>query len=172
MTEQPPLSVRHVRELARHMAWADATVWQTVLATPQATGDEKVATTLHHMHLVQHIFFLAWTRAPFAVRERSEFSKLDDIAAWGLEAHRSVLATDLDQEFRMPWAVHFEQNSKQPAGVHTLGESALQVFLHTQHHRGQVCARLREIGGVPPTVDFIVWLWSGRPLPALTGISL
>ena len=57
----------------------------------------------------------------------------------------------------------FEQQSKQTAGVHTLGESMLQVFLHTQHHRGQVCMRLRELGVVPPTVDFILWLWSGRP---------
>ena len=39
----------------------------------------------------------------------------------------------------------------------------LQVVLHTQHHRGQVCARLRDAGGEPPTVDFIVWLWEGRP---------
>jgi uncharacterized damage-inducible protein DinB len=69
---------------------------------------------------------------------------------------------DLEREFRLPWAVHFEERSKQPAAVHTLGESVLQVVLHTQHHRGQVAARLREAGGEPPTVDFIVWLWEGR----------
>jgi len=64
---------------------------------------------------------------------------------------------------RMPWAAFYEQQSKQTAGVHTVGESMLQVFLHTQHHRGQVCLRMRELGVVPPTVDFILWLWSGRP---------
>jgi uncharacterized damage-inducible protein DinB len=40
--------------------------------------------------------------------------------------------------------------------------------LHTQHHRGQVCTRLREVGGEPPTVDFIVWLWENRPDPTWT----
>ena len=78
-------------------------------------------------------------------------------------------ADDLAVDCRMPWAAHYEQQSQQTAGAHTLGESILQVFLHTQHHRGQVCCGLREIGGVPPTIDFIVWLWSGRPCGALAG---
>jgi uncharacterized damage-inducible protein DinB len=171
MSDRPPLLVRHMRDLARHMTWADATVWQAIMTTPQAANDARTADTLHHIHLVQHIFLQAWTGAAFAVRQRDEFSKLEEIVSWGLEGHRGVLAFvegatpgELDKEFRMPWAAHFEQNSKQAAGVHTLGESMLQVFLHTQHHRGQVCARLRELGGIPPTVDFIVWLWSGRPL--------
>jgi uncharacterized damage-inducible protein DinB len=164
----------HLRELARHMAWADATVWQAVMATPAAASDAKVVDTLHHVHLVQHIFLQAWTGAAFAVRERSEFARVEDIAAWGLEGHQGVLAfveratsNELDRELRMPWAAQFEQMSMRPAASHTLGESMLQVFLHTQHHRGQVCARLREVGGVPPTIDFIVWLWSGRPLETL-----
>ena len=171
MSEPSSPLAHHVRDLARHMTWADAVVWQTIVATPQAVTDARTADTLHHIHLVQHVFLQAWTGAAFAVRQRDEFSRLEDIVSWAQEAHRGVLAFveratagELDKEFRMPWAAHFEQNSNQPAGVHTLGESMLQVFLHTQHHRGQVCARLREVGGVPPTVDFIVWLWSGRPV--------
>ena len=170
MTEKLPPAVRHMRELSRHMAWADDMVWSAVLATSKAAEDAKIADTLHHIHQVQHIFLQAWRGSAFAVRERAEFSSLDDIAAWGQEAHRGVqefanAVTDkeMDRDLRMPWAAYYEQQAKQPAGVHTLGESMLQVFLHTQHHRGQVCARLRDIGGVPPTVDFIVWLWAGRP---------
>ena len=92
MTETLSPAVRHVRELARHMAWADATVWNAVLATTQAGSDSRIAATLHHIHLVQHIFLQAWRGAAFAVRERTEFSSLDDIAAWGQEAHRGVQA--------------------------------------------------------------------------------
>lgn len=157
-------------ELARHMAWADASVWRSVLAVPRAASDARIDNTLHHMHLVQHIFLQAWTGAPFSLRERSEFATTADLAAWGRDAHRGVLsflerarADDFEREFRLPWAAHFEEHSKRPAAVHTLGESVLQVVMHTQHHRGQVCARLREAGGEPPTVDFIVWLWEGRP---------
>jgi uncharacterized damage-inducible protein DinB len=157
------------------MAWADAAVWHAVMATPAAASDTKIVDTLHHVHQVQHVFLQAWTGAAFAVRERSGFATVEDIAAWGRDGRQGVLAfvegatsSELDREFRMPWAAQFEQMSKQPAAVHTLGESMLQVFLHTQHHRGQVCARLREVGGVPPTIDFIVWLWSGRPSETLS----
>ena len=171
MTETLTPITAHLHALARHMAWADATVWDAVFAVPQAAeSDSRIPDTLHHIHLVQHIFLQAWRRETFNVRERSAFSSLEAIAAWGREADRGILSfieaaslEELEREFRMPWAAHFEQSSSQPAGAHTLGESALQVFLHTQHHRGQVCTRLRDVGVTPPTVDFIVWLWSGRP---------
>ena len=39
----------------------------------------------------------------------------------------------------------------------------LQIPLHSLYHRGQVNARLREVGGEPPTVDYIAWMWLGRP---------
>ena len=174
MADSAHTFVQQIREMGRHMAWADSTVWNAVVASPQAAGDAKIADTLHHIHLVQHIFLQAWTHAQFAVRERKEFATLEDINAWGREARRGVLSFveqvsdgELAQETRMPWATFFEQQAKQPAGVHTLGESVLQVFLHTQHHRGQVCMRMREVGVAPPTIDFILWLWAGRPSEAL-----
>jgi uncharacterized damage-inducible protein DinB len=166
---QPPLG-RHLVEMARYMAWADGSVWKAVHANTVAAADTKVGDTLHHIHLVQHLFHQAWSGTTLALRDRSEFSTLDDLEAWGRDAHRNVRSfvegatvSDLDREFRMPWAVRFEEAAKQPAQAHTLGESVLQVVLHTQHHRGQICSRLRELGGEPPTVDFIVWLWGGRP---------
>jgi uncharacterized damage-inducible protein DinB len=38
------------------------------------------------------------------------------------------------------------------------------VPMHSQYHRGQVNARLKEVGGVPPNVDYILWVWVGRPV--------
>jgi uncharacterized damage-inducible protein DinB len=37
--------------------------------------------------------------------------------------------------------------------------------MHTVYHRGQVNARVRALGGEPPLVDYIAWLWLGRPAP-------
>jgi uncharacterized damage-inducible protein DinB len=162
--------LKQLSDLARYMDWADATVWKSVLATPPAGDDEALAGTLHHLHLVQHIFLQAWTGSGFRTRERAEFATLGELAAWGREAHqgiagflRGVPADRLSELFRVPWASHYEQQSGRLAGVHTLGESALQVLFHTQHHRGQVCARLRQLGGEPPMIDVIVWYWAGRP---------
>lgn len=157
--------------LARHMAWADATVWAAILASPTARTDAAIRRTLHHIHLVQHIFLQAWTQQPVVIRPDTEFGSAESLAAYGRAAHdgvppfvAGVSADALAAEFREPWTGQFEAHwGRGPAAVHTLAESLLQVPLHTAHHRGQVCSRLRDLGSEPPTVDFIVWVWGGRP---------
>ena len=37
----------------------------------------------------------------------------------------------------------------------------LDLYRHMEW--GQINARLREIGGEPPLVDYIAWIWLGRP---------
>lgn len=154
--------------LAAQAAWADATVWAAVTASPASRADARIRATLHHVHLVQHIFGQAWAGEPVAIRAEAEFADLAALARWGRDAHRGLAAflagaPDLDRAFREPWTDQFERRLGTAAAAHTLGESALQVMLHTAHHRGQICARLRELDVTPPTVDFIVWLWGGRP---------
>jgi uncharacterized damage-inducible protein DinB len=171
------MNVPDLANLARYMAWADATLWAAVLSAAASREDGRLRATLHHLHLVQHIFVQAWLGEPLDTREASAFASLDDLAGWGHEAHRRVAGfldsrsdvRDLDRPFRESWTDHFELRTGARAPAHTLGESFLQVVLHSSHHRGQLCTRLREVGVEPPTVDFIVWLWAGKPEPAWPG---
>lgn len=50
-----------------------------------------------------------------------------------------------------------------------LGETMIQVAMHSQYHRGQINTRLRELGAEPPLVDYIAWIWFGRPDAAWSG---
>lgn len=157
-------------DLLRHAQWADALLWRAVLAYPAAAADEGLREKLHHVHEVQHLFRQAWSGGGFARHDPAATPSALLLARWGHDVHRQVehwLAaasdSDLAREVRLPWAAHFERQAGAPAAPHTVGESMLQVALHTAHHRGQAAARLRELGGEPPLVDFIVWLWSGRP---------
>lgn len=152
------------------MEWADATVWTAVLGASQAREDERIKSTFHHVHLVQQIFVQAWLGGPIAVPQVSDFMTIEHLAQWGREGHRQIAAflrqtpePILDRSFREPWTNQFEARLAQPAAAHTLGESIVQVVMHTAHHRGQLCTRLRELIVEPPTVDYIVWLWAGRP---------
>jgi uncharacterized damage-inducible protein DinB len=152
------------------MEWADATVWAAILKAPTAVEDGKLAETLHHVHLVQHLFRQAWEGHPFQLRDRADFTNVQELAHWGRQAHGDIRefvngsdTVDFDREIRMPWAAHFEQRAGHAAAPHTVGETILQVAMHTSHHRGQLCTRLRHLDVEPPTIDFIVWLWSGRP---------
>ena len=109
--------------LARHMAWADATVWAAVLASPSARVDAAIRRTLHHLHLVQHIFLQAWTQQPILIRPEAEFTTPESLAAYGRQAHHDLLAfiagaslPSLASPFREPWTDHFEARRVTRAG--------------------------------------------------------
>jgi uncharacterized damage-inducible protein DinB len=72
---------------------------------------------------------------------------------------------DVARVLNVPWAAMVEQRIGRPPGSTTMADTMLQVVLHSTYHRGQVNARLREIGGTPPLVDYIAWIWLGRPQP-------
>jgi uncharacterized damage-inducible protein DinB len=45
----------------------------------------------------------------------------------------------------------------------TICDTVLQVVTHSTYHRGQVNARLRELGCDPPLTEYFVWVWRGKP---------
>jgi uncharacterized damage-inducible protein DinB len=99
-------------------------------------------------------------------------------AIWGCEYHtrvneylNSLNETELNKLIEIPWANHFEKIIGRKPDNLTLEETMLQVTMHSQYHRGQVNARLRELGGEPPLIDFIVWVWEGKPGAVWEGIN-
>jgi uncharacterized damage-inducible protein DinB len=157
------------RQLVQHMEWADAVTWAAVLATPAAHESEAMRTRLHHVHLVQHLYLQIWTGETPRMQEASEFADLEALHAWARSLHPRALRVldgwgdaELAREIAFPWAQHL---SARFGRVHaaTVGESIVQLASHTTHHRGQVAAHLRELGGEPPLADFIAWVWRGKP---------
>jgi uncharacterized damage-inducible protein DinB len=162
---------REFRSLLSHMEWADAHTWRVARGVPSAQTDDRLRWLLHHIHLVQSVYLQAWRGDPFGVTELSSYPDLAAIEAWARPYYPSAaaLAESLDDarlstELEYPWT---ELIVKQFGSVvpSTMSESAWQVFSHTTYHRGQVATRLRELGAEPPVVDFLVWVWGGRPAP-------
>jgi uncharacterized damage-inducible protein DinB len=160
-----------LRGLFRHMEWADALVWRAVFGASSATDDSVIRQRLHHLHLVQRAFFQIWRGQPMDFKATEAFSP-DQLAKWGHEYHREVAGfldsltpASLDTEVHLPWAAHF---APKDSSVHnpSMGETLVQVTAHSTYHRGQVNARLREVGVEPPLTDFIAWIWYGKPAPA------
>jgi uncharacterized damage-inducible protein DinB len=161
------------RELYRHMEWADATMWRSVLANEAAREDTKLRELLHHLHIVQQLFLAFWTGQsplPIAQRPASDFAQLPDVKAWAQPYYAEVLrlldAGDtllLERPLVMPWVREFEQKTGKTFAVPSIAETMFQVVHHTTHHRAQVNARLRVIGGEPQLVDYIGWVWFGKP---------
>ena len=157
-------------EMYPHMHWADADVWKVVLAHSDAEADKKLKATLYHSHLTQLAFFKIWTAAPMQFPAESDFVNLQALCKWAFETAEKqdrylqhLNQEDLDEPLHIPWQDRFAQRIGRKPANGTLGDALLQVPMHSQHHRGQVCSNLRGLGAEPPLVDFIVWIWSGRP---------
>ena len=159
-------------DLYDHMAWADAAVWSALWACDEARQDAVILGTLSHLHAVQRTYPRVWRGLPW--EEPPHFEEISALLAWARSGHgeaRTCLATLTDAQLGGPvadvWTQRWEQRMPGPSvGPVTIHDTVVQVPLHSLHHRGQVVARLDELGGAVPIVDYILWVWQGRPDPA------
>jgi len=159
-------------ELYRHMEWADSVVWNHV---PEHDGvpDDELRELLVHIHSTQEAFLAVWGGEPFTIRRGKEFDTLSAVRdyarpfyAAAAEVREQLTPDALNEPMPVPWVKYFERVIGRKAEVTTRGETMMQVAMHTQYHRAQVNARLRILGVEPPLVDYIAWVWRGRPGPS------
>jgi uncharacterized damage-inducible protein DinB len=165
------MNLATLKLLYGHMEWADALVWRAVLACDEASHDEKLRQYLHHLHLVQHAYLSAWRVEP-AAASYPNFDDTRTLMSWARSYYRElfthlalVTEAQIAEPMRLPWLEIVENELGRTPQSLSVGETMLQVPLHSLYHRGQVNARLREVGGEPPRADYIVWMWLGQPAP-------
>ena len=159
-----------LKELIDHMNWADAKIWETVLSIPAAQNDEKLKKILHHYQITKYAFYHIWKDKAPEFPELSIFKTVKDLAEWSAKYPKLILTylgglkeNDLGRMIQIPWADRLEKIlGKKPVDA-SLAETIMQVAAHSSHHRGQVNSRIRELKGEPPLVDFIAWVWLGKP---------
>jgi len=167
------LSIEALRELTQHMEWADAAVWRSVLARSGAGNDARLRELLTHLHLVQRLFLMVWRNEPLLpIRSFGDFKEIGELrdraTAYYPELREFLRTLDGDALTRpilMPFVPEQEKRLGTTFEIPTLAETIFQATSHSTYHRGQVNARLREVGGEPPLVDYIAWVWFGRPQP-------
>jgi len=149
-------------DLTRHCIWADDELWTAVDGHDASRTDSGILDRFHHIHLVQYAFISIVRGETVDPKKGSELSR-SDLREWGrgnaltlFELARLIPDTELTTNFEVPWF-------KDPPIELSRGEAILQACLHSVHHRGQIATRLRELGGDSPTIDYIYWIWKGRP---------
>jgi uncharacterized damage-inducible protein DinB len=169
----PIFSKDAIGDLFHHMEWADEEVWRAVLPCDGACADATIQGLLLHLHVVQRAFLAVWTGRTLTFPDPAEFGSIADLHAWTAtyyaEARAFIAAVDHDALSRlvvMPWASELAKELGRQPESPTLAETMFQVTSHSTYHRGQVNSRLRAVGGQPPLVDYIAWIWYGRPSPA------
>jgi uncharacterized damage-inducible protein DinB len=159
-------------DLFDHMEWADGQVWTAALKDDATSSDAKLRHYLLHTASVQRAFLDAWMNQPLAFRapydDTSLPAELSAVRRYYMPARTYLGSIDpprLSELFVVPWVRRIERQIKRVPAPTTRGETVLQMISHTTYHRGQANARLRQLGTEPPLVDYIAWLWFGRPQP-------
>jgi uncharacterized damage-inducible protein DinB len=151
-----------LRNLMAHAEWANAVFFHVWGESP-ARDDEEMRRRLSHLIGVQQGFLAVLSdKEPGGPKPGipDTFEELKTRAQTCHAGLRDVVAsmpTDrLSRTIQIPWFAD-------PPCVITIADALVQVAMHSQHHRGQCMTRLKDLGGEPKNVDWIIWLWKGKP---------
>lgn len=160
-------ALRNIRMLTRYNAWANARLFDALVALPpgeatarRATGFGTMVNILNHACVVDQIWQAhlqgrdhgfskrITDREPALQALQSAQTELDD---WYI-AYADQLDETLHDE-----VVHFKFVDG-GAGAMTRGDMLLHVVNHKTYHRGYVADMLYQAGARPPVMDLPVFL--------------
>jgi uncharacterized damage-inducible protein DinB len=152
-----------LRELTDHKGYANASLLKAVRQHGPAYSDAGLRTLLHHILIANRFWLLACLSEPFQADEESRIpDSLDPLIANYRATHEreakwlaAIDESDLGRILEGPLV---------PGGRCSVSDALIQVSLHSQGHRSQCATMLRQLGGTPPTTDFILWV-KKRPQP-------
>ncbi len=151
-----------LRDLLGHAEWANAVFFHTWGKSP-ARDQEEMRRRVDHILGIQQGFLSILRGEPAGRPSEGPPSSHEDLKKRAQASHADLLgyvagldAEALTRTVRIPWF-------PDPPCVITVAEALVQVAMHTQHHRGQCMTRLKDFGGEPKNVDWIIWLWKQKP---------
>jgi uncharacterized damage-inducible protein DinB len=154
--------ISFLSDLLAHAEWANAVFFHIWGKSP-ARDHEELRGRVGHILGVQEGFLAILRGQPPAMPPDGPPPAFEDLKARAATCHAGLrdFAVTLRPEtlaltVRIPWF-------PEPPCVITVAEALVQVALHTQHHRGQCMTRLKDFGGEPKNVDWIIWLWKQKP---------
>ncbi len=150
-------------DLFAHQAHADAVLSAAIRRHETAAQDKELRTLIHHILIAHRFWLLLMLKLEFDVEAETKLpGTMEEVvqqyqATQALEAKwlASLREADLACTVKSPYF---------PDRKITLSDALMQVAMHSHGHRAQCSARLRQLGGEPPAMDYILWL-KDRPAP-------
>jgi uncharacterized damage-inducible protein DinB len=151
-----------LRDLLAHAEWANAVFFHAWGKSPARSHEEMRRRVGHIIGVQQAFVSILRGENPdgppdgpppsfeeLKTRAQASHATLRDLAA-------ALTPEGLTRTIHVVWF-------PDPPCVITVAEALVQVAMHTQHHRGQCMTRLKDFGGEPKNVDWIIWLWKQKP---------
>jgi uncharacterized damage-inducible protein DinB len=150
-----------LRDLLAHAEWANAVFFHAWDKSP-ARDNEEMRRRVGHIVSVQQAL-LSILRGEEAGLPPDSPPPFEELRSRVRASHADLrdFAAKLD-EAGLARRVHVTWFPDPPCSI-SVAEALVQVAMHTQHHRGQCMTRLKDQGGEPKNVDWIIWLWKQKP---------
>ncbi len=153
-----------LRNLFAYCEWADGVFFHAWGKGP-ARDHEELRRRVEHILGVQQGFMSVLKGEDAGLPPDGPPAGYDQLKRWAEQLHgqmseylASLSEEDLSRQVLIPWI-------PEPPCVLSSSDALVQAALHTQHHRGQCMTRLRDFGGEPKNVDWIIWQWKNKPAP-------
>jgi uncharacterized damage-inducible protein DinB len=151
-----------IHDLVSHKWYANAALLGALLANQPAAQDEELRKLLHHILIANRYWLFLILEKEFAPEEGRIPGTMDELIGKYRETEILELEwlsrcseSDMDRLVQTPFL---------SGQSFSIAQAVMQVCMHSLGHRAQCAARLRSLGGTPPTTDFILWL-KDRPAP-------
>jgi uncharacterized damage-inducible protein DinB len=151
-----------LRDLMGHAEWANAVFFHTWGKSP-ARDHEELRHRVKHIIGVQSGFLMTLRGEAATMPPDGPPPTYDELKARAVSCHAGLRdftaglkSGDLERTVRIPWF-------PDPPCIITVAQALVQAGMHSQHHRGQCMTRLKDFGGEPKNVDWIIWLWKNKP---------
>jgi uncharacterized damage-inducible protein DinB len=155
--------IEHLRNLIRYEEWADAHFLRAWEQTSDAANDKEMLQRWEHVTAVQNAFCNTLKGSEVTFSRHDEFPPILELKRRSQSIHdqlkkllQEYTSEDLDQRVAIPWF-------PDPSITLTRMEAITQIVMHTQHHRAQNMTKLQTYGGKPGIVDWILWVFKGKP---------
>ena len=151
-----------LRDLMGHAEWANGVFFHT-WGKSSAREHEELRKRVKHIIGVQSGFLSVLRGETATIPPDGLPPAYDDLKLRAVASHAGLKEfmaglqpNDLTRTVRIPWF-------PEPPCVITVAQALVQAAMHSQHHRGQCMTRLKDFGGEPKNVDWIIWLWKNKP---------
>jgi len=152
-----------LQDLVRHKAHANASLLTAVRNHEAAARHTEIRALLHHVILANRFWFSLMRGISFQPEHESH---VPDSLGEVVELYRNTHAQELE------WIARVQEEDLMrtieppfiPGQNCSVAQALFQVCMHSHGHRAQCATRLRQLGGMPPPMDFVMWL-KDRPAP-------